>query len=121
MVLCCCGKLLPTLKLGLIKYKEFKSQTLYFCNISATRYRVATIGNLLVIFLAFITALSLLQVLPLDAASTAATERRTEGEVDVLLRVQAHDEAGDVHQLLADTILEERCYKPFETLEEKCD
>ena len=60
--------------------------------------------NLLVILLGVSAALSLLQVLPLDASGTAAAERRAEGEVDVLLRIQAHDEARDVHQLLADTV-----------------
>lgn len=50
------------------------------------------------------TALVLLQVLPLDATGTAAAEGRLQGEVDVLLGVQAHDERRDVDHLLADTV-----------------
>lgn len=39
--------------------------------------------------------------LPLHAAGAATTEGRCEGEVNVLLAVHAHHEAGDVHHLLA--------------------
>lgn len=59
---------------------------------------------LLVILFTTISAIrTLLQVLPLDTASAAATEWRAQGEVDVLLRIQTDNEAGDVHQLLTDT------------------
>ena len=61
--------------------------------------------SLFVIFFGFSAALTLLHVLPLDATSTATTEGRTQGKVDVLLRVQSHNEAGDVDQLLADTTI----------------
>jgi len=50
------------------------------------------------------TALVLLQVLPLDATGTAAAEGRLQGEVDVLLGVQAHHERRDVDHLLAHTV-----------------
>ena len=39
----------------------------------------------------------------LDAAGTATTEGRGQGEVDVLLRIQAHEERWDVTDLLAHT------------------
>ena len=59
---------------------------------------------LLVILFTTISAIcTLLQVLPLDTTGTATTEWRTKGKVDVFLRIQTDDEAGDVHQLLADT------------------
>jgi hypothetical protein len=62
-------------------------------------------NNLLVIlFTSISTIRALLQVLPLDTTSTAATERRPEGKVDVFLRIQTDDETGNVHQLLADTV-----------------
>ena len=57
--------------------------------------------SLLVIFFGFSATLTLLHVLPLDATSTATTEGRTQGKVDVLLRVQTNNEAWDVDQLLA--------------------
>ena len=57
--------------------------------------------RLLVIFSGTATS-SLLHVLPLDATSTATTERRAQGKIDVFLGVQTDNEAGDVHQLLAD-------------------
>ena len=60
-------------------------------------------GLLVILFGVTRAALALLEVLPLDATGTAATERRAQREVDVLLRVEAHQEARDVHQLLADT------------------
>ena len=47
-------------------------------------------------------ALALLGVLPLHAARAAPAVGGAQGEVDVLLRVQAHDEGRDVHHLLAD-------------------
>lgn len=61
-------------------------------------------NNLLVILFTSISSIrALLQVLPLDTTSTAATEWRAQGEIDVLLRIQTDDKAGDVHQLLANT------------------
>ena len=60
-------------------------------------------NKLLVILFSFAAISSLLQVLPLDATGTATTEGWTQGKVDVLLRVQANDEAWNIHQLLADT------------------
>lgn len=56
----------------------------------------------LVILLSVSAALSLAQVLPLDASGTAATERRSQRKIDVLLRIQADQEARNIHQLLAD-------------------
>ena len=47
-------------------------------------------------------ALAFLGILPLHSAWTASTIRRPEGEVNVLLGVQADDEGRDVHHLLAD-------------------
>ena len=41
--------------------------------------------------------------LALDTAGAATAERRGQGEVDVLLRVEADDERGNVDDLLADT------------------
>lgn len=46
--------------------------------------------------------LALLGVLPLDSAWAATPIRGAEGEVDVLLGVQADNEGRDVHHLLAD-------------------
>ena len=43
--------------------------------------------------------------LALDATGAATTVGRVEGEVDVLLGVEADDERGDVDDLLADAIL----------------
>merc|ERR1719150_766405 len=44
---------------------------------------------------------TLLGVLSLDAARAATAQRRAQAEVDVLLRVEAHHVAWDVHHLLA--------------------
>lgn len=41
-----------------------------------------------------------------DTAGTPTTERRGEGEVDVLLRVETDDERRNVHNLLADAASE---------------
>jgi hypothetical protein len=60
---------------------------------------------LFVIFFGFSATLTLLHVLPLDATSTATTEGRTQGKVNVLLRVQTYNEAGDVDQLFADATI----------------
>jgi hypothetical protein len=71
-----------------------------------TRLKLSEQGAniLLVILFTTISAIrALLQVLPLDTTSTAATEWRAQGEIDVLLRIQTDDKAGDVHQLLANT------------------
>lgn len=48
------------------------------------------------------TALAFLGILPLHSPWTATTIRRTEEEVNVLLRVQRNNEGWDVHHLLAD-------------------
>ena len=72
--------------------------------------------SLFVIFFGFSAALTLLHVLPLDATSTATTEGRTQGKVDVLLRVQSHNEAGDVDQLLADTTIKNQLVKNILTI-----
>lgn len=48
------------------------------------------------------STLALLGVLPLHAARAATPVRGPEGEVDVLLGVQADNEGRDVHHLLAD-------------------
>merc|ERR1719356_341230 len=50
-----------------------------------------------------VTALALLGVSPLDATGSAATEWRLKAEVDVLLRVKSHNEAGHIHNLLSDS------------------
>lgn len=47
------------------------------------------------------TTATLPQVLPLYTAGSATAEGRLEREVDVLLRVQSHDERRDVDHLLA--------------------
>lgn len=47
-------------------------------------------------------SLALLGVLPLHAARAAAAVGRAQGEVNVLLGVQADDEGRDVHHLLSD-------------------
>lgn len=47
------------------------------------------------------STLALLGVLSLDATWASATVGRPQGEVDVLLAVQANHEGGDVHHLLA--------------------
>ena len=46
-----------------------------------------------------LSGVALLGVLPLDATGAAAAERRLQREVDVLLRVQTHNEAGNVDDL----------------------
>ena len=53
------------------------------------------------IFVLIIAALALLGVHSLDSARGSAAVRGLEAEVDVLLRVEAHDEGGDVDELLA--------------------
>jgi hypothetical protein len=50
------------------------------------------------------TLLGGLGLLPPDTTGTAATEGRGQGEVDVLLGVEADHEGGDVDDLLADTV-----------------
>ena len=56
---------------------------------------------LLVIAATVVTAgVTLLGVLPLDAARPAATEGRLEAEVNVLLGVQTDDEGRDVDNLM---------------------
>ena len=59
------------------------------------------------------STLALLGVLSLDAAWASATVWRPQGEVDVLLAVQAHHEGGDVHHLLAHTAKTERGKETF--------
>lgn len=58
---------------------------------------------LLLLLLATVTALSGLGLLSADTAGAATTEGRGQGEVDVLLGVEADHERGDVDDLLADT------------------
>merc|ERR1712212_221853 len=53
------------------------------------------------IFVLIIASLALLGVHSLDSARGSAAVRGLEAEVDVLLRVEAHDEGGDVDELLA--------------------
>lgn len=63
-------------------------------------------GNLLLVLLASIvitTLLGGLGLLPPDTAGTTATEWRGQGEVDVLLGVEADHEGRNVDNLLADT------------------
>merc|ERR1719187_2580429 len=55
---------------------------------------------LFVIFIIILTALALLCVSPLDAAGSSTTEGRFEAEVNVLLGVEPHNEAGYVDHLL---------------------
>jgi len=71
--------------------------------ISLIKNKTAFNDSLFVIFFSFGASLSLARVLSLDATGTATTERRAQGEINVFLRVQTDNEAGDVHQLLADT------------------
>lgn len=49
------------------------------------------------------STLALLGVLSLDTAWASTAVRRPQGEVNVLLAVQAHHEGGDVHHLFAHT------------------
>lgn len=60
--------------------------------------------HLLVILLLLVTVALLggLGLLSSDTANAAATEGRSKGEVDVLLRVESDDERGHVDDLLAD-------------------
>jgi hypothetical protein len=64
--------------------------------------------NLLLVLLSGIlvtTLLGGLGLLPPDTTRTAATKWRGQGKVDVLLRVEADHEGGDVDDLLADTVM----------------
>merc|ERR1739842_145878 len=62
-----------------------------------------SIWNVGLLFIIVIpTILALLGVLPLDAARASSAEGRLEAEVNVLLRVQADDERGNIHNLLPD-------------------
>ena len=54
---------------------------------------------LLVIAATVVTGVSLLGVLPLDAAGPATAERRLEAEVNVLLGIQADNEGRNVDNL----------------------
>ena len=77
------------------------------CNFSTLQLhlRVKT-SILLVIAASVVTAgVSLLGVLPLDAAGPAATERRLEAEVNVLLGIQTDDEGRDVDNLTGNKII----------------
>lgn len=58
---------------------------------------------LLVLIGVLALGVSLLQVLPANTSRLATSERRADGEVNVLLRVQSDHERWDVHDLLADT------------------
>lgn len=58
---------------------------------------------LLLLLLATVTALSGLGLLSADTAGAATTKGRGQGEVDVLLGVEADHERGHVDDLLADT------------------
>ena len=53
------------------------------------------------IFILVVAVFALLGVHSLDSAGRTAAVGRLEAEVDVLLRVEAHDEGGDVDELLA--------------------
>jgi hypothetical protein len=67
--------------------------------------------SLLLVLLASIVVTTLLGglgLLPPDTTGTAATEWRGQGEVDVLLGVEADHEGGDVDDLLADTVVVSR-------------
>jgi len=64
-------------------------------------FQMLFIQSLLVILI-IILGISLLGVLPLDAAGTSSSEGRLEAEVNVLLGVQADNERGHVHNLLPD-------------------
>jgi len=55
----------------------------------------------LILLLLFSSSSTLLCVLSLDTTRPAAAEGRLEREVNVLLRVKAHDERRDVDDLLA--------------------
>lgn len=62
--------------------------------------------HLLLLFLLLLTITTLggLGLLAADTARAATTEGRGQGEVDVLLGVEADNVRGDVDDLLADTI-----------------
>merc|ERR1712080_287472 len=72
----------------------------YFSTVLLQLDKVRRARSSLVILL--VSAVSLLGVLPLHTSGAAATERRLEAEVDVLLGVQADDERGNVHDLFPD-------------------
>ena len=69
----------------------------YFPTVLLQLDKVRRARSSLVVLL--VSAVSLLGVLPLHTSRAAATERRLEAEVDVLLGVQADDERGNVHDL----------------------
>lgn len=60
---------------------------------------------LLTTLLTLILLLRRLGLLPPDTAWTPATERRSEREVDVLLRIETDDERWHVDDLAADTVV----------------
>ena len=66
----------------------------------------AFLNNLFLLLLSVITTAGLggLELLALDTAGAATTEGRGEGEVDVLLGVQADHERRHVDDLLTDTV-----------------
>lgn len=66
------------------------------------------LNHLLLLLFAFLltTSLGSAGLLALDTARAAATIRRGEREVDVLLGVEADHVGGDVDDLLADTVQE---------------
>jgi len=55
------------------------------------------------LFIIIATSGLLVHVLPLDTSVTATTEGRLVGEVNVLLRVEADQKAGDIDNLFPDT------------------
>jgi hypothetical protein len=64
------------------------------------------VHNLLLVLLIgtiIATLLGSLGLLPPDTTRATATERRSQREVDVLLRIETNDEGGNVDDLLADT------------------
>ena len=94
-----------------MKMKDYMIRILIYCNkcnfstLQLHLMRVKT-SILLVIAATIVTAgVSLLGVLPLDAAGPAATERRLEAEVNVLLGIQADDEGRDVDNLAGNKII----------------
>lgn len=61
------------------------------------------VGSILLFVIASASpTLALLGILPLHAAWAATPIRRPQGEVNVLLGIQADDEGWDVHHLLSD-------------------
>lgn len=73
-----------------------------FANPKRHKARRSRKSLLLFLLITTLRTLRLLRPLPLDAPGAGTAVGGGEGEIDVLLRVEADDERGDVDDLLAD-------------------